>query len=256
VGRSAAAPGSTRWIWLEVASVFGLVTLATASLDQLHRVPLLRDHVHLLVGLLFLITAVRLAQREPDGLRRHGIDLAGLLVPPDAPPATAPGVLRDLLQALRDAIPIGLREAAVGIGVACIVFPPFTLAFYLWHAPPHPFTLHWPQDPGALLATQLLVVGLPEEALFRGYVQTRLGDALPARSRVLGVRCSLAALGVQAALFALIHFLMDFHLARLSVFFPALLFGWLRDWRGGIGAAVVLHAASNLLSETLVRGWL
>jgi membrane protease YdiL (CAAX protease family) len=40
------------------------------------------------------------------------------------------------------------------------------------------------------------------------------------------------------------------------VFFPALLFGWVRAWRGGIGAALALHASSNLYSEILARSWL
>jgi membrane protease YdiL (CAAX protease family) len=61
---------------------------------------------------------------------------------------------------------------------------------------------------------------------------------------------------LQALLFGLIHVLVDLDPSRMAVFFPGLLFGWLRAWRGGIGAAIVLHAMSNLLSETLSRGWM
>jgi hypothetical protein len=61
---------------------------------------------------------------------------------------------------------------------------------------------------------------------------------------------------LQALLFALIHFAVDLNPARLAVFFPALLFGWLRALRGGIGAAAAFHASCNLLSEVLVRSWL
>ena len=42
----------------------------------------------------------------------------------------------------------------------------------------------------------------------------------------------------------------------VAVFFPGLLFGWLRARRGGIGAAIAVHALSNVLAELLVRGWL
>ncbi|MET0391205.1 MAG: myxosortase family intramembrane protease, partial [Polyangiales bacterium] len=104
--------------------------------------------------------------------------------------------------------------------------------------------------------TQILVVGLPEEALFRGYVQGRLGDAWPARIRVLGAQLSPGAWLLQAALFALLHVAVDYNLARLAVFFPGLLFGWLRALRGGVGAAILVHAACNLLSDLLIRGWL
>ncbi|MCC6875407.1 MAG: CPBP family intramembrane metalloprotease, partial [Sandaracinaceae bacterium] len=38
--------------------------------------------------------------------------------------------------------------------------------------------------------------------------------------------------------------------------FPGLLFGWMRARRGGIGAALVLHALSNVLADVLERGWL
>ena len=103
---------------------------------------------------------------------------------------------------------------------------------------------------------QLLVVALPEEALFRGYFQTRLEDLFPARSRLLGAQVSWPALIIQAALFAVLHFLVGFAPARLAVFFPGVLFGYIRARRGGIGAAVWFHALSNGLSEFLTRGWL
>ena len=56
--------------------------------------------------------------------------------------------------------------------------------------------------------------------------------------------------------FALIHFASIPDPQRLAVFFPGLLFGWVRAWRGGIGAAMLLHAMSNVLAEMLEKGWL
>jgi membrane protease YdiL (CAAX protease family) len=43
--------------------------------------------------------------------------------------------------------------------------------------------------------------------------------------------------------------------ARLAVFFPALLFGWLRARTGGIGASVLFHASCNLYALLLGRGY-
>jgi membrane protease YdiL (CAAX protease family) len=43
--------------------------------------------------------------------------------------------------------------------------------------------------------------------------------------------------------------------ARLAVFFPALLFGWLRARTGGVGASVFFHATCNLYSLVLGRGY-
>jgi membrane protease YdiL (CAAX protease family) len=87
-------------------------------------------------------------------------------------------------------------------------------------------------------------------------VQTALSDLTTKRLRVLGVELAPSAWVLQAALFAAIHFMVEPHPARLAVFFPALLFGWTRAWRGGIGAALTLHAMSNLYSEILARSWL
>jgi len=39
------------------------------------------------------------------------------------------------------------------------------------------------------------------------------------------------------------------------VFFPALLFGWLRSRTRGVGASIAFHALCNLLSEALGRGY-
>ena len=240
----------------EVVVVFVGVSAAAVALTRLRGIAGASEYVHLSVAVLFLAIPVRLAQREPDGLRRFGIDLAGLLTPnPLSPPGVRAAII-DLAQAVCRALPHFLREAAVALAVAALVFPPFALGFYLWHAPVHPFTLHWPADPAAFLLSQLLLVALPEEALFRGYFQTRLDDGLARRVRLLGAHVSLPALLLQAVLFGVMHFLVDLIPARLAVAFPALAFGWLRARRQGIGAATVFHCLSNLYADVLVRGWL
>ena len=45
------------------------------------------------------------------------------------------------------------------------------------------------------------------------------------------------------------------HPSRLAVFFPALVFGWLRRRTGGVGAPVVFHAACNVFASALGRGY-
>jgi hypothetical protein len=244
---------------LEVLGVFALAALATFGITRLgDALPGLEGYTHLLFGALFLVVAVKLAQREPGGMRRHGIALAGLLTPPDPDDERPPGPLGlyDLARALRDALPAGLREAGIALATAAVIFPPFVVGFWWWHEPRHPFSPTWPDELGSFALTQLLVVALPEEAFFRGYVQTRLHDRWPPTVRVLGARLDLRAWLLQAALFAAVHFVSIPHPARLAVFFPGLLFGWLRAWRGGVGAAMLLHAMSNVLAEVLETGWL
>jgi membrane protease YdiL (CAAX protease family) len=248
--------GRTQRPLAETLVVLGLITLATVAIAWGGRSTPLDAYVHVIVGVLFLVSALQLAQRSPDGLSRYGLALGGLMEPPQN---AEPGVLAsllDLLSALRRALPSALRELGYAARIVALVFPPFVIGFFLWHRPEHAFELQLPVDLPAYVMTQLLVVALPEEALFRGYAQTRLHDAFGDRVRVLGVTLSLRALLVQAALFGLMHFAVEPYPARLAVFFPALLFGWVRQARGGIGAAVILHAASNLLGDVLARGWL
>lgn len=242
----------------EVFLVYGAVTAVTVGATQLPRVlPGFAGYEHLFVGAAFLLTAVKRAQREPGGMRRFGVDLAGLLTPPDPDDERRPGPLGlyDLARAIRAAFPAGLRETGVALGLATLIFPPFVIGYQLYHQPTHAFVFNWPDEIVAFALTQLVVVALPEEAFFRGYVQTRLTDLWPTERSWLGAKLGLRPLLLQAALFALIHFASIPHPARLAVFFPALLFGWVRAWRGGIGAAMLLHALSNVLAHVLEEGW-
>lgn len=92
---------------------------------------------------------------------------------------------------------------------------------------------------------QTFVVALPEEFFYRGYLQTRLRDAWPRGRIFLGARLG-PAFWLTAILFALGH-LAIFEVWRLAVFFPALLFGWMRERSGSVVGAALFHAASNLL---------
>lgn len=236
--------------------VFALVSALTVGITQLARVlPGLGAYVQLLVGGVFLMAAVRLARREPGGMRRIGIDLAGLLTPPDANDERPAGPLGiyDLGRALRAAAPSGAKESLVALGVAAVVFPPFVLGFHAWYAPSAAFELRFPDELGAFVLTQLIVVALPEEAFFRGYVQTRLSDRFTGEG--WRIRIDPRVWLLQAALFAVIHLASDLNPAKLAVFFPALLFGLVRAWRGGIGAAMLLHALSNVLAAVLEASW-
>jgi len=243
-------PTTGRAALREVTIVYALVTIAVAIVTRLKGVPLIADLVHLAVGGIFLVTAIRLADREEHGLDRHGISLGGLMLREEP-----------LVRALRHALPSALRESLVALGVAAVLFPPFAIAFYAYYAAvdvhiAHDFHFRIAPDLASFALAQVVVVGLPEEAMFRGYVLTRLTDAFPKTTKLFGVEVSLPALVLQAALFALVHYVVDFDPQRLAVFFPGLLFGWVRAWRRGIGASILLHALSNVYADILIRSWL
>ena len=172
--------------------------------------------------------------------------------------------------------PLGRGLAFAG-GVLVVIFPLFLVGFVAYYrtvcAPGQTETLAALAPPGlchlflgwAGLAhprvgidfweqalTQVVVVAVPEELFFRGYLLARLEEAFPPRRRFLGGGVGLG-LVLAAALFAVAHVLVDFDPRRLAVFFPGLLFGWMRSATGSILAGSVVHAASNLYIDALHR---
>lgn len=242
-----------------------LVAGALLLIAQLRFVAVVSAYVPTLIGALLLWSALRLAERE--GLSHHGLTLGGVLghdetaeapaAAPQAGPATrSPSDFVERLLRLRRILQAGLTEIGAAAITMLVAFPLFALGFWIWHQPANAWSFNPPPMLPSRAIAELLIVALPEEAFFRGWLQTRLTDHWPAREGRFGIRLPLVALVTQAALFALLHLVVEPSPARLAVFFPGLLFGVMRAWRGGIGAAVVLHAGSNLYSEILARGWM
>ena len=111
------------------------------------------------------------------------------------------------------------------------------------------FSFRLPPRFAEWVVDQLFVVALPEEFFYRGYLQSRLRDAWPQGRMLWGARLGPAFL-LTAVLFALGH-LAIFQVWRLGVFFPALLFGWMRERTGTVVGASLFHAAANLLEMVL-----
>ena len=112
------------------------------------------------------------------------------------------------------------------------------LGFLLVSALPLPL---FPRSPGmevspliALLFRQAILVALPEEVFFRGY----LYDAFEEKGWEPVTASSL--------LFAVGHLAIHASASRALTFFPALLFGWARKKTGNIYVPVLLHLLFNL----------
>ena len=237
----------------QVLWVYALVCVAVFAVTRLEPLAGVGQYVHLVVAAIFLLTSIRLTRRDPE---HFGVALGGLLEPTTDDQPAGPLGLFDLGRAIRKALPSAAVELGTADGIGAVVFPLFAVGLYWWNQPAGDFSLVLPPNIASFAIAQLIVIALPEEAFFRGYLQTSLSDLTNKGVRVLGVELAPGGWLLQAALFAAIHFLVEPHPARLAVFFPALLFGWTRAWRGGIGAALVLHAMSNLYSESLARSWL
>ena len=157
---------------------------------------------------------------------------------------------------------VGFRRGlGWGLGVSLTILPLFALGFWafvelLHNVPPFlsgilaPYPAHaafhfrLPDRFVEHVIDQFFVVALPEEFFYRGYMQARLRDAWPQGRTIFGARLG-RAFWVTAALFALGH-LAEPYPWRLGVFFPAIIFGWLRERTGTIVPGTIFHALSNL----------
>jgi hypothetical protein len=98
----------------------------------------------------------------------------------------------------------------------------------------------------------VVMVALTEEFFFRGFLQTELNRRMRRRVRFMGADLGWSLL-IVSALFALGHLATSLHPARLLVFFPSLVMGYLRERTGNLLASILFHGASNILMELLLR---
>lgn len=127
-----------------------------------------------------------------------------------------------------------------------LIFPLFLLVnhFYQIFFLKHHFYLSFRDNILTNIVNNLLIVALPEEIFFRGYLQGRFQMVYESR-RLFGP-LSIANF-ITSVLFALGHFFISPRFERLAVFFPSLLFGYLRERRGNIYPSVVIHWLSNVI---------
>jgi membrane protease YdiL (CAAX protease family) len=225
---------------------FALATGLATALALLGRaVPIVRDNLHGLIAVVFLYTPVLAARRAGNEFDYR-----------------AAGLRTD---------PVRLNLAVLAV-LSAITLPAFVVGFFLFYgwlcggAPidglqrlaaicprwlgPELGTLQLPPRFPLLVLSQLVVVAIPEELFFRGYLMARLERVWPPTRHLLGAPVGLA-LVVSSALFAVGHVLVIPNPQRLAVFFPALAFGWMRARTGSIAAGAAFHALCNLVADVL-----
>ncbi len=140
---------------------------------------------------------------------------------------------------------------------ALIVFPPYLLCSHFWmtwalgkqHFMLAPFPDIW-----KTAAFQVLLIALPEEFYFRGYMQSTLNRVFAPKWRIFGVPLGWGWI-ITCVVFAFAHSFVRFQWWHFSIFFPALLFGWLKEKTGSITAPVFFHALANIASDWIIRSY-
>ena len=224
---------------IEVAVAYTLATGIASALYHLQAVPFVHANLHALVAAVFLLLPQLILRRRGD------VGEYGFTTHPRA---------------------LGL---AIAFGAMVLILPIFIGGFVAYGralcawaprlAPSscarilHPH-LRLPSGFAMLVAAQLIVIALPEELFFRGYLQTRLEQAWPPRWKLWGAPVGGAWIAT-AALFGLGHFLVTFEPQMLSRFFPGLVFGWMYARTRSIMASTLFHAACNVLMDVLAHSF-
>ena len=116
------------------------------------------------------------------------------------------------------------------ITISIVTFVPYVI-FYIYMSP-H-FAWRMPSNLIEIILLNFLIVALPEEIFYRGFLQPKLGIIL------------------VNVVFALAHWVGEYDLVRLLPFFPGLVFSYLTYRSKSITSAVIYHALCNILSEIL-----
>jgi membrane protease YdiL (CAAX protease family) len=207
-----------------------------------------------LVAVLFLYTPVFFAWRRGEDLDDYGFHAAPVV-----------RGLKTAAIAMAIAFPIFIAAYLTFYEVAChshalarFVPPGMCMRYGGWdalHVPP--LGLFAP-DPHAAVQTlslewcavEVVVVALPEELFFRGFLLRLLEQRFPPTRRWKGGGIGLA-LVLSAIAFSLVHLPKDGDPRALATFFPGLLFGWMRSSTGSILASTATHASANILIRAL-----
>jgi len=148
--------------------------------------------------------------------------------------------------------------------VIALILVPWLVGYHLYQTTPWSvdvFGLHiakpayhfqgtMPDSMLKLVGYHVFFVAIPEEFFYRGYVQTRLDEAFPPRWRLFGAKVGLGWL-LTCVIFAFGHSLVQFPWWHFAIFFPSLVFGWMRARTGDIVAGAVFHAWANITVGTL-----
>ena len=230
-----------RSIVVEACGAFAIATAAASVLYHLRFIGFIDKNLHALVAGVFLLLPHLLLRRRGKELEDYGF-------------TTQPRQLGLLLAAVGV---FGILPLFVGGFVAyqralCAWLPQLVGGSCVRVL--HP-ALRFPPSFWQLAAAQLIVVALPEELFFRGYLQGRLEEAFPPTRKLFGAPVG-GALVLGAALFGVGHFLVTFEPQMLTRFFPGLVFGWMYARTRSILAGTIFHASCNLLMDVLARSFL
>lgn len=98
---------------------------------------------------------------------------------------------------------------------------------------------------------QFIMVALPEEFFFRGFLQNQLNLIFHRNWKWFGVQVGPALIWTSV-IFALSHSVISLQVWHPLIFIPSLAFGWLYEKNKTITASVIYHALCNILAYAIL----
>ena len=144
-----------------------------------------------------------------------------------------------------------MKESIVVLGWACIAFLPMTfcgLWLLMFFGFELPLRSVLPQGKSLIywLFYQFMCIALAEEVFFRGYVQNNvLKITNPVNGKLSRLQQWISIL-VTAALFAVVHIIVNGQIISALVFLPGLVLGWLFIRTKSLFAPILFHGLANI----------
>ena len=147
-----------------------------------------------------------------------------------------------------------LKAFGLNVRVNLLLWGFFIPLYHIWHGQIAPALFGWKAHTfSAVLPNQLWMivlyhfffVAIPEEFFYRGYFQTRLNEVFDRKWRIFGTDMGPSTLWT-ALFFAFGHSIVLFQWWHFAIFFPSLLFSWVREKSNSTLPGAMLHACCNI----------
>lgn len=149
------------------------------------------------------------------------------------------------------------QESLFSFAFCALIFIPYVLAYWGWQyflatksGEQLFIKINLPPNLSKEMMIQLLVIAMPEEIFYRGFLQEVFFRRWPKQIKFFGLPMGKGII-LTNTLFAAAHLLNGFNPLRLLTFFPGLVFSWLVYKRKNLLSAIIFHAACNLLGQVL-----
>ncbi len=211
---------------IETTVLFAVTLLACKILYENRGIPFLSKYLGVFIPVIFIYIPLLAILARRNNPEEYGI------------------TLKQPLQAIQWALIVSV-----------IVLPIFAVGYHYYYKMFYHvnYVPGFPDQLGTLVVQNLFFTALHEEIFYRGYMQSRLNEAFGRPFSFLRTPFGFGLI-YSNAFFALGHYVITPHPARLATFFPGLLFGWLRERTGGVIAPMLFHCMCNVTVSSFLPG--